>query len=308
MVFQQTIADSIKFKGVGLHSGREVNMRINPASADTGIVFRRTDFDLPVEVAATSDFDDEATLATVLGKNGVEVSTVEHCMAALAGMGVDNAVIELDGPEVPVLDGSAAPYVRAIKKVGLCQQNSKRAFIRLKKVIRVEVDGKFCILMPSDRFRITYGIEFDNRFSPDQHFYLDLNPASFASELAPARTFGFLEDVEYLRSIGKAKGGSLDNAVVLHGGDVLNPEGLRMSDEFVRHKILDAVGDLALAGMPIMGHLIVYKGGHALHEQLVKALLSRTDAFEVDYFSEKEALCWMPPRSSAVQTAANFMS
>lgn len=307
MPYQQTIAEPIKLKGIGLHSGLQINLKIKPAPSNTGILFRRVDFSRPIDIPASSDFITETTLATVLGRDGASVSTVEHCMAALAGMNIDNAVVEIDGPELPILDGSAEPYVRAILKTGVRAQNSKRAFIHMKKAVRVESGDKFSILLPSDRFHITYGIGFDNKFSPDQHFHLDLTPSSFASELAQARTFGFLEDVEYLRSIGKARGGSLDNAVVLHKGEVLNPEGLRMPDEFVRHKMLDAVGDLALAGMPIMGHLIVYKGGHALHQSLLNAILARTDAWSVEYCTE-DALRWTPPKSRNYQEMANFLS
>ncbi|MBE0617190.1 MAG: UDP-3-O-acyl-N-acetylglucosamine deacetylase, partial [Proteobacteria bacterium] len=267
--------------GVGLHTGQIVHLRMLPAPTDAGVCFRRIDLTPAVDIPARSHCVVETTLATVLGRNGVHVSTVEHCLAALSALGVDNCVVEVDGPELPILDGSAGAYVEALLAVGLRRQRGARRFLRVEKPLRVESGDKFCIVRPADAFRVTYTIDFDGRFPGAQHFYLDVGPRTFVAELAQARTFGFLEEVTYLRSVGKARGGSLENAVVLDGGKVLNPEGLRMSDEMVRHKILDAVGDLALVGMPLLGHLIVHKGGHGLHDALVKALLARPDAWSV---------------------------
>lgn len=281
MTSQHTVRRPVSLEGVGLHTGCPIRVRILPAPAGSGIRFVRVDLEPEVEIPARSAFVVDTRLATVLGAPGAEVSTVEHCLAALASQGVDNARIEVDGPELPILDGSALPYVEALGRVGLRPQQARRRLLRVEKPIRVTDGDRFSILRPATGFRVTYTIDFQGRFPGPQHFFLDVTPRSFAAELAPARTFGFLDEVEYLRRNGKARGGSLGNAVVLHEGEVLNPEGLRMPDELVRHKILDAVGDLSLLGFPVQGHLIVHKGGHALHDLLVKALLARPDAWSL---------------------------
>jgi UDP-3-O-[3-hydroxymyristoyl] N-acetylglucosamine deacetylase len=281
MNHQKTIRAPITLSGVALHSGALVALRLLPAPVDTGIRFRRIDLEAPVEIPARVGHVTETYLATALGCDGAEVSTVEHCLAALHGLGVDNAVVEVDGPELPILDGSALPYVEAILDVGWQRQSAVRRKIRVTKPVRVANGDKFVVLRPHRGLRITYSIDFEGRFTGEQHYYLDITPETFAVELALARTFGFLEEVEYLRSVGKVRGGSLDNAVVLDGNAVLNPEGLRTADELVRHKILDAIGDLALAGHAIEGHLIVHKGGHALHTDLLRALMARPDAWEL---------------------------
>ncbi len=281
MAKQRTLRKTVTLEGVGLHTGRAIRLRLRPARPGTGIRLRRVDLDPVVEIPALSRFVVDTRLATVLGRDGVEISTVEHCLAALAGLGVDNALVDVDGPEAPILDGSARPFAEAIARVGLAVQAAPRRVLRVRKPIRVRDGDKYVILRPGRGLVLSYSIDFDGRFPGDQHYLLAVTPDAFRDELAPARTFGFLHEVEYLRSVGKARGGSLENAVVLDGDRVLNPEGLRMPDEFVRHKMLDAVGDLLLAGAPIEGHLVVHKGGHALHDALVKALLSRPDAYEV---------------------------
>jgi UDP-3-O-[3-hydroxymyristoyl] N-acetylglucosamine deacetylase len=295
MAFQQTTRSPVVLAGVGLHTGAPVQLRILPSEVDTGVRFRRVDLSPAVEIPARSHYVKDTTLATVLAKDGVEVSTVEHCLAALAGLGVDNAVVEVDRPELPILDGSALPLVEAIFEIGLKYQHRRRKLLRVEKPLRVEDGEKFCILRPATGFRVTYTIDFSGRFPGSQHFYLEVTPENFATDLSPARTFGFLEEVEYLRSVGKAKGGSLENALVLHRGKVLNPEGLRLRDEFVRHKIVDAMGDLALLGMPVLGHLIVHRGGHALHDALVRALLANPDAWSVVDPAEIPAEELVPP-------------
>lgn len=281
MFFQQTLRSPASLSGVGLHSGHLARVRFLPAETGSGVVFRRVDLTPVVEIPGRSEFVTATMLATVLGKDDHRISTVEHCMAALAGMGVDNAVVEVDGSEMPILDGSALPYVEAIQRAGLRQQRGRRQAMRVEKPLRVECGDKFSILRPAATLRITYSIDFDGGFPGSQHYYAEVTPESFASELAIARTFGFIEEIERLRSHGKARGASLQNAVGLREGRVLNPEGLRVPDEFVRHKILDAVGDLALSGFPVLGHLIVHKGGHALHDRLVKELLARPDAWSL---------------------------
>jgi UDP-3-O-[3-hydroxymyristoyl] N-acetylglucosamine deacetylase len=278
---QHTLKSPVALSGVGLHTGNPVHVRILPSPPNTGLRFVRTDLRPAVEVPAASRHVADTQLATVLRANGADVSTVEHCVATLAGLEIDNAVVEVDGPELPILDGSALPYVESIAAVGLKSQPAPRKALRVEKPLRVQDGEKFCILRPSSGFSVTYTIDFSGRLPGTQHFYLEITPNTFATELSPARTFGFLEEVEYLRSTGKARGGSLENAVVLHEGRVLNPEGLRIPNEFVRHKILDAIGDLALIGTPVLGHLIVHKGGHALHDRLVKALLGRPDAWAI---------------------------
>ncbi len=280
-MLQKTVSSPVSLSGVGLHNGTPTQVRILPAPIGSGVQFHRVDLAPSVRIPANSMYVRDTTLATVLGREGATISTVEHCLAALAGLQIDNVVVEVDGAELPILDGSALPYVEALLDAGWRLQNAPRPMMRVEKPLRVADGEKFCILRPADGFRVTYAIDFDGRFPGAQDCYIDLSPESFAAEISPARTFGFLSDVEFLRSVGKAKGGSLENAVVLHEGKVLNPEGLRMPDELVRHKILDLVGDLSLAGFPIQGHLIVHKGGHALHDLLVKELLARPDAWSV---------------------------
>jgi UDP-3-O-[3-hydroxymyristoyl] N-acetylglucosamine deacetylase len=298
MAVQKTLRSSIALSGVGLHTGRPIHLRILPAAADTGIVFRRVDLSPVVDIPARSQYVADTTLATVLAKAGAEISTVEHCLAALAGLGVDNAVVEVNGPELPILDGSAAPYVEAILEAGLRRLRAPRKAIRVEKPLRVEKGDKFSILRPADGFKVTYSIDFGGGFPGSQHFYVDVTAGTFAAEIGSARTFGFLHEVEALRAMGKARGGSLENAVVLDCDRVLNPEGLRMPDEFVRHKILDAIGDMALAGMPILGHLIVHKGGHALHDALIKCLHERPDAWSVVELADEPASPTLQPRAA----------
>ncbi len=282
MEFQHTLSREVALKGIGLHSGENVNLVIKPARSCTGVIFRRVDVTPVVEIPAKVNMVLDTRLATVIGIGDVTVSTVEHCMAALYALGVDNAIVEVDGPEVPVLDGSAEPYVKAINAVGLKKLRAPRKILKILKPLRIQDGDKFSILRPSKGFSITYSIDFDDGFPGEQHYYLNITPDTFTRQLARARTFGFVRDVEMLRSIGKAKGASMDNAIALEDGKVLNPEGLRMTDEMVRHKMLDAVGDLALCGFAIRGHLIVHKGGHELHRKLVSVLLSRPDAWTLE--------------------------
>ncbi len=281
MEFQSTVGRDVVLKGIGLHNGEQTTLCIKAAGPGSGICFRRVDLDPVVDIAAKVENVVDTSLATVLGCQGATISTVEHCLAALYGMGIDNAVVEVDGPEVPILDGSSTQYVEKLKKAGVKKQNAPRKVLKVLKPIRVEQGDKFSILRPSPDFRVTYSIDFAEGFPGEQHYMLKISPSSFARQLSRARTFGFVRDVEMLRSIGKARGASMSNAVALDGGRVLNPEGLRMPDEMVRHKMLDAVGDLALAGVPVQGHLIVHKGGHELHRLLVAALVSRPDAWKM---------------------------
>jgi UDP-3-O-[3-hydroxymyristoyl] N-acetylglucosamine deacetylase len=280
MEYQQTLRKMVKLVGIGLHSGDKVTLKIRPGKPETGIVFRRVDLSPIVTIDALAENVSETTLATVLGDKEASISTIEHCMAALFALGVDNAIVDVDGPEAPILDGSSFEYVVAINKVGLKMQRAPRRKIVIKKPLRIEDGDKFTILRPHNGFRITYSIEFEQGFPGEQHFVMDITSENFTKKLCRARTFGFLEEVEMLRQMGKARGASMDNAVALKDGKVLNPNGLRMPNEMVRHKMLDAVGDFALAGAPISGHLIVHKGGHELHRRLVVALMEHKDAWE----------------------------
>ncbi len=279
MAFQHTLQNRVTLCGVGLHGGGPARAVLRPAPPGTGIRFRRSDLPGSAEIPAHGAFVVDTALATVLGRGDVTVSTVEHCLAALAGIGVDNVVVEVEGPELPIGDGSSLPFCQAILAVGLRRQEARRRAIRIVEPVVARDGDKYCALRPGEGFRVTYAVDFEGRFPGAQHLDLAVDPAVFCRELAPARTFGFLEEVTYLRSVGKARGGSLENALVLDNGRVLNPEGLRMPDELVRHKALDAVGDLALAGAPIVGHLVVHKGGHSLHTQLVRNLLARPEAW-----------------------------
>jgi UDP-3-O-[3-hydroxymyristoyl] N-acetylglucosamine deacetylase len=277
---QSTIAESIEFGGVGVHSGVETSLTIYPAEVDTGLVFVRGDIDEEVEIPALLRSVCATEMCTAIGSpSGAAVSTVEHLIAALGGLGIDNALIEIDGAEVPILDGSAAPFVDAIRQSGIHTQKAPRRFVKIVKPIRVESGRSFGELIPYDGFAIDVTIEFASSLIGTQRIALDVTPTSFIAELARARTFGFVSEVERLWACGYAMGASLDNTVVLGEGQIMNPEGLRWADEFVRHKALDAVGDLALAGAPILGRYRSVRGGHHLNYQVLRALAADRDAW-----------------------------
>ncbi len=271
---QKTMRGKIHCTGVGLHTGAKVSMTLQPSDINTGITFVRTD--LPEEVGVVPALWDQVcdtTLCTVIGnEHGVTVGTVEHLMAALRGCGVDNAVIELDGPEVPIMDGSAAPFVFLIESAGLASQAAVRRAIRVLKSVEITDGDKVARLTPSAGFSFSFEIDFPNSLISRQEGAIRLANGAFKSDLARARTFGFLKDAEMLRERGLARGGSLDNAIIINGGQVMNEGGLRFEDEFVRHKILDSIGDLYLAGAPILGHFHGGKSGHALNNKLLRAL------------------------------------
>ena len=275
MLYQKTIRDGFEVKGVGLHSGQDVRMVVSPAPPDTGIVFV---VDGSV-VKASHDAVTDTSYATSLERGGAGVRTVEHLLAAFAGLMIDNAYVELDGGEVPILDGSAWPFVKLLKEAGQAVQTAPRRYLKILKPVTVHDGDKSATLLPSPVQRITYRIDFRHPLLSDQSLSLELDPIRFEGELAAARTFGFLRDVEMLRKAGLARGGSLDNAVVLDDERILNPEGLRFDDEFVRHKMMDAVGDLALLGMPFIGHLVADKSGHRLNHRLVREIMARKDCW-----------------------------
>jgi UDP-3-O-[3-hydroxymyristoyl] N-acetylglucosamine deacetylase len=264
----------ISCTGVGLHCGEKVTINIKPAPADTGIRFIRVDLDGQPEVEAKYDNVLDTTLATTIGKNECTVSTIEHLMAAFFGMGIDNALVELDGREVPVMDGSAAPFVFLINSAGIKEQECPRRFIVVKKPFKVEDGDRSITIHPSKEVRITYRIDFDHPLIRDQKFDLRFSGRDFVREISSARTFGFLKDVEMLKENGFAKGGSLDNAVVIDDFKILNEEGLRFNDEFVRHKILDFIGDLSIVGCPIIGHFVIDKSGHFLNQYMLQNLMA----------------------------------
>jgi len=274
VTLQQTLKASIHCRGIGLHSGSHVNMVLHPAMPGTGIVFRRTDRG-GAEIPASWRNIVDSTLCTVLGdRDGPTVATVEHLMSALAGLEIDNAVVEIDGPEVPAMDGSAAPFVFLIECAGIVEQHAPRRAIKVLKRVSVGTPGNSASLFSDDMLRFSFAIEFASGAISRQELSFSPDPDSFKRDISHARTFGFLDDVNRMREAGLARGGSLENAVVISGDRVLNQEGLRYGDEFVRHKVLDALGDLYLAGGPVVGHFHGVRSGHATNRQLLEALFS----------------------------------
>jgi UDP-3-O-[3-hydroxymyristoyl] N-acetylglucosamine deacetylase len=279
---QQTIAEKVSCTGIGLHSGAPAQLTLHPARANEGVVFVRTDLGSPVEIPARSSEVSSTALATTLGRGAASVGTVEHLMAALYGLGVDNVRVEVDGPELPVMDGSSAPFVYLLRSAGLFAQRERRRVMRVRRKLEIVEGERAIIIEPARDFRVTYAVDFEHPAIRRQQLTIaPLDAERFEREISAARTFGFLQEVRALWDAGFARGGSLDNTVVLDECKVVNPEGLRWSDEFVRHKVLDLFGDLALLGMPVQGHVKVERGGHALHQQLVAALLAEPDAWEV---------------------------
>ena len=274
---QRTLRRHISCVGIGLHSGNKVNLTLKPAPADFGIRFRRTDLG-NLEVPATVHNLAGIQLATGLARNEVSVDTVEHLLAALVSLGVDNVIIELNSPEVPIMDGSAAPFIYLIQEAGVKKLQAHRKYLKIVRPIMISRGDKRIALYPSEHFKVTYSISYDHPLLRHQSRTLRITEESFIEELAPARTFTFLKDVEMLRQNGLALGGSLDNAIVLGETGVLN-NALRFEDEFVRHKILDAIGDLALVGHPVIGHLFAHRAGHALHTEFAAKILEETDAW-----------------------------
>jgi UDP-3-O-[3-hydroxymyristoyl] N-acetylglucosamine deacetylase len=287
MICQTTIARSTAISGIGLHTGQRINMTLRPADAGVGIVFHRQLGDRKVSIEATSANVVDTRLATVIGQGDARVSTVEHLLASLAAYGVDNLHIDIDGPEVPIMDGSAAPFVSVLEEAGLKRHTVSRKFLAIRKPVSV-IDGeKRATIIPSRFFRITFDIAFQHPCIALQQRSVKVTTAGFRKELAPARTFGFLKDVESLKAAGLARGGSLENAIVVDDEKILNPEGLRFHDEFVRHKILDAIGDLSLIGYPILGHVRAFKAGHDINHQLVEKIIDTPDSWQLLEFSEE---------------------
>jgi UDP-3-O-[3-hydroxymyristoyl] N-acetylglucosamine deacetylase len=274
MTYQATIAHPVLISGIGLHSGQRIQLSLRPAEAGTGIVFHRNMGDRIVSIEAISANVVDTRLATVIGRLGATVSTIEHLMAALAAFGIDNLHIDIDGPEVPILDGSAAPFAHLLQNAGLRRLGRSRKFLAIRQPITLEEGEKRIHIVPSRFFRITSEIAFSHPCIASQSRTFRLSAENFCKEIAPARTFGFLQEVEHLKSIGLAQGGSLDNAIVIGADRILNPEGLRYQDEFIRHKILDSIGDFSLIGYPILGHIKSHKAGHDINHRMVEKILA----------------------------------
>lgn len=290
MTKQRTPNKLIQATGVGLHSGEKVLLTLHPAPINTGIVFRRTDLDPVVEVKASYENVCDTMLCTSLQHEGVKVATVEHLMSALAGLGIDNAYIDVNAPELPIMDGSAAPFVFLIQSAGIREQSAKKRFIRILKPVRVEDGEKYVQFLPHDGYKISFKIDFDHPVfnSKPQTAEFDFSSTSYIKQVSRARTFGFLSDYEKLRQVGLVNGGSLDNAIVVDDYRIVNEDGLRFDDEFVKHKVLDAVGDLYLLGSGLIGAFEGYKSGHGLNNKLVRALMQQEDAWEYTHVDEEE--------------------
>ena len=290
MIKQRTLKNVIRATGVGLHSGEKVFMTLRPAAANTGIVFRRIDLQTPVEVKAQAHLVGQTQLCTVLvDENQVKIKTTEHLLAALAGLGVDNAYIDLSSEEVPIMDGSAGPFVFLIQSAGIEEQNAPKRFIRIKKTLQVTDGDKWARFEPYEGFKVGFTIDFKHpAFKKSaSNAEIDFSTTSFVKEVSRARTFGFMKDIEYMRDRNLALGGSLDNAIVLDDYRVVNEDGLRFDDEFVKHKILDAIGDLYLMGHSLIGAYYAYKSGHGLNNQLLRALIADREAWEEVVFDDE---------------------
>jgi UDP-3-O-[3-hydroxymyristoyl] N-acetylglucosamine deacetylase len=275
---QHTLSKEVSFSGIGLHSGLPVAMVIKPAQPDTGIRFFRTD--LQEEIPALMDRVVDTTMATTVATNNASVSTTEHLLAALTGLGIDNALVELNGPEVPIMDGSAAPFVKIVRRVERKRQDVCRKLLKITREISFQAGDTEIRLLPYDGFKVTCEIDFDHHLIKNQKYSVDVNSKRFIKEIASARTFGFMDQIEKLRANGLALGGSLANAVVVDRTRVLNTEGLRFSDEFVRHKVLDLIGDLALLGCQLIGHVVATKSGHGHHLGLMKEIVAHPECWE----------------------------
>lgn len=302
MLKQRTLKNSISARGVGLHSGKKVLMVLRPAAVNTGVVFRRTDLDQPADVPARADLVGETAFGTSIVNGNAKVSTVEHLLSAVAGLGIDNIYVDLSAAEVPIMDGSAAPFVFLLQAAGIQEQNAPKKFIRILKTVRVTEGDKWAEFKPYDGFKLNIEIEFDHPVfrRREQTGVMEFSTTAFLKEISRARTFGFVKDLEFLRSRNLALGGTLENAIVLDDYRILNEDGLRYEDEFVKHKILDAIGDLYLIGGPVLGEFTGFKSGHGLNNKLLRAVLADAEATEVVSFAETE------PAPIVFSTAAAF--
>lgn len=295
MLKQRTIQRPIRATGIGLHSGQKVYLSLLPNQPDGGIVFRRTDLSPPVEIPASALLVQETMMSSNLVQGDVRIGTVEHLMSALAGLGIDNLIIEVSAAEIPIMDGSAGPFIYLLQAAGIAEQAAPKRFIRILKPIEVRVDDKRAAFLPYEGFAVQFTIDFDHPAfdAAHQSAEVDFSTTSYVDEVSHARTFGFLRDIEYLRANNLALGGSLDNAIVVDDHGIVNEEGLRFADEFVRHKMLDAIGDLYLVGHSVIGRFEGYKSGHALNNLLLRALLDQKDCYEIVSFDD-ETDCPIP--------------
>ncbi|WP_318459625.1 UDP-3-O-acyl-N-acetylglucosamine deacetylase [Photobacterium leiognathi] len=291
MIRQRTLKSIVQTTGVGLHSGRKVTLTLRPAAANTGVIYRRTDLNPPVDFPANADSVRDTMLCTALvNEEGVRISTVEHLNAALAGMGIDNVIIEVNAPEIPIMDGSASPFIYLLQSAGIETLNTPKRFLRIKKPVRIEDGDKWAELVPYNGFRLDFAIEFNHPAieSDQQRLVLDFSSQSFVKDISRARTFGFMRDIEYLQSQNLCLGGSFDNAIVLDDYRILNDDGLRFDNELVTHKVLDAIGDLYMCGHNIIGEMRAYKSGHALNNKLLRAVLADQEAYEWSTFEDEQ--------------------
>jgi UDP-3-O-[3-hydroxymyristoyl] N-acetylglucosamine deacetylase len=304
MLRQRTLKNEIRATGVGLHTGQKVFLTLRPAAENAGIVFRRVDLNPIVEIAATAENVGDTTLSTTLSQGDVRVSTVEHLLSALAGLGIDNAIVELNADEVPIMDGSAGPFVFLIQSAGVREQSAAKKFIRIKKPLTVKDGDKETRFLPYDGFKVTFAIDFDHPVLRNSSLSasVDFSSTSYVKEVSRARTFGFMHEYEYMRAKGLAKGGSVNNAIIVDSYSVLNDDGLRYEDEFVKHKILDAIGDLYLMGCGLIGEYSAYKSGHGLNNVSVRNLLDNPDSWEYVTFEEEATapISYLKPLTSAV--------
>ena len=290
MIKQRTLKNVIRATGVGLHTGEKVYLTLRPAPSDTGIIFRRIDLSEPVEIRACPENVSDTRLSTTLECNGARVSTVEHLMSAFAGLGIDNAYVDLTAAEVPIMDGSAGPFVFLVQSAGIAEQSAPKRFMRIKKKIRLEEGDKWPCFEPFEGFKVSFAIEFNHPTfrNSTQNASVDFSTTSFVREVSRARTFGFMGDLEALRAAGLARGGGLDNAIVLDEYRILNDDGLRYEDEFVKHKVLDAIGDLYLLGHPLIGAFSAHKSGHSLNNRLLRELVMNQEAWELITYNEND--------------------
>lgn len=291
LIKQRTLRNAIRATGVGLHTGEKVYLTLKPAPVDAGIIFRRVDLNPVVELEAKAENVGETTLSTTLVNGDVKVSTVEHLLSAMAGLGIDNAYVDVSAPEVPIMDGSAGPFVFLLQSAGIEEQDAPKKFIRILKEVTVKDGDKVASFVPFDGFKVSFAIDFDHPVFRGRKVdaEVDFSTTSFVKEISRARTFGFMHEIEYLRSKGLARGGSVKNAIVVDEYRILNEDGLRYEDEFVKHKILDAIGDLYLLGNSLIGEFKAYKSGHALNNALLRALIAQEDAWEMVSFEQDEA-------------------
>jgi UDP-3-O-[3-hydroxymyristoyl] N-acetylglucosamine deacetylase len=290
MMLQRTLKTSIKTTGVGLHTGARVDLTLRPAAPDTGVVFHRVDLSPAVAIPADARHVGDTRLSSTLKKDGASISTVEHVLSAIAGLGIDNLHIDIAGPEIPIMDGSAGPFVFLLQSAGMVEQDAPKKYLRILAPVEVRDGDKWARFDPFNGFKLDFTIDFPHPVfgTENRHVVIDFAEHSYVKEVARARTFGFMQDVEAMRAAGLALGGSLQNAVVLDEFRVLNAEGLRYDNEFVKHKVLDAIGDLYLLGHPMIGQYTAYKSGHGLNNQLARALLTRAEAYSLTTFAQAE--------------------